>query len=316
MRTKLFIITLLFLIRLVSDAQTLTPSGGNPGGKTRSATVQMVSNVDHDTCINKKFSVVFYVIQDSNNSRTPLSLPNFKSSIIGLLNQYFARICVTFENCSTVVIPDYTFNDWYVTTTDQVVRMSWYTRNVINIYLPTNVKTSYAFEQHSYAHAANVPGAVPTGSDIVVIQTRTVNPHIWQTNDAQVYASHVVHVMGHFFGLPDTFGEIGPPASPPPNPAVFSQEFVMRTNCAGNGDGICDTDADPYPMHFYSPNVLQPPKTHCGYDPAPGLKDGKGNYYTPPLDNFMSVYSCRCRFTQQQYNAMARYIIKYKKHLH
>ncbi len=53
--------------------------------------------------------------------------------------------------------------------------------------------------------------------------------------------------MGHFFGLTHTHGEINPLniVTPPPPNLVFSKEFVDRSNCSVQGDGFCDTEADP-----------------------------------------------------------------------
>jgi hypothetical protein len=110
--------------------------------------------------------------------------------------------------------------------------------------------------------------------------------------------------MGHFFGLPDTFEEITSPGSP-------SGELYERTNCYTNGDGFCDTEADPYP-NGYTPNSPTP----CDYIYGP--IDGQGRYFTPPVDNFMSEarLSCRCRFTQEQYNWMATTILTQRLYLH
>ncbi len=91
-----------------------------------------------------------------------------------------------------------------------------------------------------------------------------------------------IHEMGHLFGLPHTF--------------VGGTELVRRTNCYSAGDGFCDTEADCYPA---GNNVIG----HCDFIPGP--KDANNDFYTPPLDNYMTYFkSCRCRFTQEQYNFM------------
>lgn len=102
-----------------------------------------------------------------------------------------------------------------------------------------------------------------------------------------------IHEMGHLFGLPHTF-EPG--------------EMVRRTNCYTSGDGFCDTEADPHP----DGEVTGAP---CGFQPGP--KDANNDYYTPPLDNYMTYFKpCRCRFTQEQYNFMALTFILSGTHLH
>lgn len=91
-----------------------------------------------------------------------------------------------------------------------------------------------------------------------------------------------IHEMGHFFGLPHTFEAAG--------------ELVRRNGCAISGDGFCDTEADPYPIGKVT-------GAHCDFQPGP--KDANSDYYTPPLDNYMTYFKpCVCRFTQEQYNFM------------
>jgi hypothetical protein len=105
-----------------------------------------------------------------------------------------------------------------------------------------------------------------------------------------------VHEMGHFFGLPHTF-----------EPTVPT-ELVRRTNCYTTGDMFCDTDADPYPI------TGPPPLGPCGFTYGP--TDPAGDYYVPPVDNIMSYWGCRCRFTQEQYNYMAWTYITSLSYLH
>src|SRR3954464_148398 len=52
----------------------------------------------HDTCLNKKLSIVFYVFLDSlGNPNVTAAQTN---SCIAILNKYFKPICITFMNCS------------------------------------------------------------------------------------------------------------------------------------------------------------------------------------------------------------------------
>jgi hypothetical protein len=97
----------------------------------------------------------------------------------------------------------------------------------------------------------------------------------------------IIHQMGHFFGLYDT------------SETLFGTEQVKGANCSGSGDLICDTEADPYPNGILA--------SSC--DLSTG-KDAMGNWYLPPLDNYMSRWesTCTCRFTTAQYN---RIIDKY-----
>lgn len=92
----------------------------------------------------------------------------------------------------------------------------------------------------------------------------------------------LIHQLGHFFGLYHTSG-----------PGLFGIELADGSNCSTAGDLLCDTEADPDGT-FGSNCIHQAPIT----DPA-------GNRYAPPYDNYMSsLSSCRCRFTNEQYQRM------------
>lgn len=139
--------------------------------------------------------------------------------------------------------------------------------------------------------------------DIVVVDNIVLPPnasgyastmgHIVITKGA-VNSTTMIHEMGHLFGLPHTFDG--------------GTELVRRTNCYTDGDGFCDTEADCHPAGV-------DPTAHCDFQPGP--QDANSDYYTPPLDNYMTYFkSCRCRFTQEQYNFMALTFILSGTQLH
>ncbi|MBA3664400.1 MAG: hypothetical protein H0W61_09355 [Bacteroidetes bacterium] len=275
----------------------------------------LASTLKHDTCLNKKFSIVFYLIQDSTYN---LSVPNANvlnniitntiTPFVNLLNATFKRICVSFANCSTVVIPNYPFNKWNQNIVDPVVTANWYTDKTINFYLPSQATSTVPNETDGYTYPVPSTSTTPA-KDVIVVALGS----LLTVNNANFTGSGGLHVVGHFFGLPNTFDEIGPTPTPPPPPGVLNGEFVDRTNCSTNGDGFCDTEADPYPQQF---NSTSPPVFTCWFNKIPGQTDGKSKYYVPPVDNIMSNYGCRCKFTQEQYNRMAYVILKRRLYLH
>jgi hypothetical protein len=260
----------------------------------------MVNSLQHDTCLNKKFSIVFYVVLDSNSSPGAATQANL-NLVITNLNNAFKRICVEFLNCSTVYIPHYPYNQWSKNSIDTIVTSNWYTDKTINFYIPDQVSGTIN-DPNGYAYP---PPLTPTSTprDIIVVEKSS----LVSTNAANFQSHTPIHEMGHFFGLPHTFDEIGTPTLPGPPPGAISNEYFNRTNCYTNGDGFCDTEADPYPLGFNSLPL-------CDY--ISGIKDGNNEYYVPPVDNIMSLYPCRCHFSQEQYNYMAYIILTKRLYLH
>ena len=261
----------------------------------------LVSTLKHDTCLNKKFSIVFYIVLDSMYQ--PGITQAQLNAAINTLNTVFSRICVKFENCSTVYIPKWPYNNWVQIPHEVQITSNWYTTQTINFYLVDGF--SGLPNQGGYTYMPGTPG----NKDLLLMRKAALN------------TTTLLHLMGHFFGLPNTYDEIAPipPAVPGPPPGITSHEWFNRVpaNCYTHGDGFCDTEADPYngtlPQGY---NDSNPPVPPCYYDYGP--QDGQSNYYTPPVDNYMSEYrgTCRCRYTQEQYNFMARVILTQKLYLH
>lgn len=250
-------------------------------------TQNMVSTLRHDVCLNKKFSIAFHVVLDSNSTWGGVSPADLTASI-NSLNTAFKPICVSFENCFVDEIHNYTYNHWYPAATEASIAASYNVENVINIYLVDSI--------------VGFPAGYASGV-IVIEKPYTVG-------------AVTIHEMGHFFGLPHTWDEIGSPdANSTPatsNPNVGSLEWFRRDplNCYNHGDGFCDTEADCYPAD-YDKNSPMP----CKHDQG-GAQDGWGDYYVPPVDNYMTYFKCGCRFTQEQYNFMAQVIVTTKLYLH
>lgn len=284
---------------------------GNVNAQNTNYTVQ------HDTCLNKKFSIVFYLVQDSLNS-LPNNINTYSlSSIISTLNAVFSRICVSFENCKTIIIPNNEYNKWKVTITDSVVISNWYYPNTINIYI------------FSPPPPPDDPFVSPDPASKTAYgslsYTGTVRPRDAIVLHKNSYGIDLLHTIGHYFGLEHTYAEISAPVPTNTYNNGQSIELANGSNSQTTGDGISDTDADPYPNGLEtSPPQSNPPYPQpCGYYYRKGIKDAAGNYYIPPVDNIMSNYLhvlygdiCRCRFTQEQYNRMAYFILTKRMYLH
>jgi len=293
---KLLPFLLLFFICTTKAQTNSKPKSSNKSNSTSTVSQlktisnnqaqNLVNTMQHDTCLHRKFSIVFYVLLDS------LYLPGQASNqniamFMDTLNSRFSRICVQFENCSTVYIPNHSYAEWYRPTTDSIVTSQWYTHRTINIYLVDSIYQNFPFEPEGYTYPPPTNSNAVT-KDVIVLEKW----HLLTLNGLIAF-----HQIGHYFGLVHTHDEINPtlPASPPPPLGVASMEYVDRSNCLIHGDGICDTEADPMNGIF---------------------KDGKGDFYLKPVDNFMSFSSTACRYTQQQYNRMAYVMITARKYLH
>lgn len=285
----------------------------------------LVNKLLHDTCLDKKFSVVFYLVQDTTfNLLNPTSTPVIQqklNSAIAILNNAFSNICVSFEYCKLVVIPDYNYDKWRSNGNGQVAINNYYIENTLGIYLPNEMVAPMPdLPDPSYWYTSLTPTPTAPAINAVVVQADLA----LTLNQVGLRGHNLLHAMGHFFGLPHTNAEINPgtaaTVSPQPptnvNTPIVSREFVNRLNmqnCEEHGDGFCDTEADPYPSVAMTQTFVQA-TWNCAN--TAGLKDGNGDFYLPPCDNLMSHYGLRCRFTQQQYNYMANFIVRNRMHLH
>jgi len=315
-----------------SQVRPVSPNPGVPKStekkyqpaKTQAA---LVNKLLHDTCLDKKFSLIFYLIEDSAGTLiTPQSAPIIQAKLnatVAYLNTAFKNICVSFEFCKMVVIPNYNYNQWKSNGNGQAAINNYYMANTLGIYLP-DAMLSPQPDIPEYTYVYTTP---PVGSNSVVVVNAIViqNDKLFQANETGFIGAPLLHAVGHFFGLPHTFDEINPAGAstvtplPPSNasPPVGTLEYVNRVNmqnCLEHGDGFCDTDADPYPSVATAPTYTSG-MWNCSV--TKGLKDGHGDFYLPPCDNLMSYYSAlRCRFTQQQYNYMAYFIMTRRMYLH
>lgn len=214
MKIKLIFFLLVLFSVLTTKSQTC---GTVPSAKYMQSHMNLMTSGSyqaHDTCLNKKLSIVFHIVLDSTNA--PGVTPADLATCIDTLNSFFKRICITFMNCSTNYIPNFNYNEWRDIEHEPVVFDNYYVDSTINIYLVESIITpanagGYAF--------------MPGGADVIVLQ---------KNNVANLVA---VHEMGHFFGLPHTFEGAG-----------GSAELVDGSNCATTADGFCDTEADCYPQ--------------------------------------------------------------------
>lgn len=222
-------------------------------------------------CLNKKFTIVAHVFRDSlgltlfSETLTKLALEN--------VNDFFAPMCASFEICEfryhdnwqhdVVENPDDEMPE--ITTKYNVERR-------INMYFVFGFTSPY-----NACGLAELGGIGNPTSSYILIRKDCVNTRV------------LAHELGHFFGLKHTFEGSG-------------SELVDGSNCTTEGDGICDTPADPY---VAGEDLVQYVDGSCRF--ISPKQDTAGNYYNPDLGNIMSYYECdTCGFTWGQLNAMAQ----------
>ena len=125
------------------------------------------------------------------------------------------------------------------------------------------------------------------------------NDMVVMKNNCATNGSSLAHELGHFFSLLHTHGA---------DNNNMTTELVNGSNCDTDGDGICDTPADP---RLTSATV----DNSCNYIGTE--TDTNGDVFNPDTNNTMS-YSrkeCRTHFTEQQLARMYAFYMTTKSYL-
>lgn len=222
-------------------------------------------------CLNKKFTVVVHVFKDSLGA-PGLVEADVRQALEGV-NVFFAPICVSFEVC------EFRYHDnWQHdvlenpdTETPQV-KTKYHADYRINFYFVTAFTSD--INACGFADLGGIGDAFNSG---IVFRKDCINTRTF------------AHELGHFFSLLHTFEGNG-------------SELVDGSNCTTEGDGICDTPADPYTEGEPLANYVN---ADCRF--ISPLTDANGDYYNPDLGNIMSYYECdTCGFSWEQLNKMAQ----------
>ncbi|TXC82111.1 T9SS type A sorting domain-containing protein [Luteibaculum oceani] len=229
--------------------------------------------VDFTQKSQRSLPVQHHIIRRSNGTGglDPAEIPNLMNE----LNTYYANANIDFYECSSVnFIDDDTYYD-FQTSQESALASAHEVPNVINIYYANTVMSGSS----SYCGYAYYPG----GPDRILMK-----------NSCALNGSTLIHEVGHFFSLRHTHG--GTP-----------NELVDGSNCATEGDYICDTPADP--------NLSGKVNTACQY--TANEQDANGDTYVPDENNIMSYSrkSCRNVLTTGQYNSVAYSALNQRQNL-
>lgn len=222
-------------------------------------------------CLNRTFTIVAHVLD--NPDLTPSHEEEDILAAVETLNFFFEPICTSFEICEFRRVENYQYdilerpqNEW-----NELINKH-HVDNRINIFFMTEIDNETAgFSAGSINNLTS--GGIALAS-----------------------LGAFVHEMGHFFGLPHTFGENG-------NDDLVTLELVDGSNSETAGDLILDTPADPYDPN--DTTTIYMDSTLCRFI-AP-LVDANGEYYTPHVGNIMTYLACSgCEFTHDQFRQMAQ----------
>ncbi len=201
-----------------------------------------------------------------SDSTSFLTLQNIYDEIDSV-NYFYANANIQFVECGP---PEIIYDDslyYFETVPDHGIMLTQhYTTDVINMYFPYTI-----FKNGSYV-CGYAP--LPASSDYVFI-----------SGTCATNGSTVAHELGHYFGLLHTHGG-------------SANELADGSNCATEGDLICDTPADPT---LSSSNV----STACFYTGT--SVDANNMSYSPDVNNVMSYSrkSCRNQFSAMQYSVIS-----------
>ncbi len=196
---------------------------------------------------------------------------------LSLTNEYFKTIGIQFYIESFQLINDYNYS--FVTYNNNRSEMlaKYAIARRINLFLVDSVNLGN-FKTYGFTYFPDEPD-----SNYIFISKKYLTGNSLAT------------MLGHFMGLLSTHEKAG------------GAELANEINCAGSGDFICDTYADPDLFRM----VIDP----CKYV---GLaRDNAGKFYVPSVSNLMSntLDKCKCGFTQLQYRRMYYYFYKYRQYL-
>jgi len=218
-------------------------------------------------CLNKKFTVIVHFVEDIDGN-TNIEEQTVLDVIEGI-NGYWDEICVSFEVCEFRTIPNYNYDlldgdiEW------PQMNIEYHQANRINIFYVDDIE-GLAVQASGFATLNGIVNL--TGGGIVLKKDSGLGT--------------LSHEMGHYFGLVHTFEGNG-------------SELVNGDNCETEGDGICDTPADPFVPNEDEAEYIR----DCTF--ISNKVDANGEFYRPDVGNIMSYYSCTCGFTTGQYLKMA-----------
>ncbi len=221
-----------------------------------------------------------HVIRSSNGTGG-LSTSNLNKALTDV-NAIFKEAFMEFFLCDGINYIDESKYCHFKKGNEADLKQDYYTPGLINIYFVDDLKSLSGENICGYSN--NIGRA----NDIIIM-----------SNDCATNSSSLAHELGHFFSLLHTHG---------PDNTKITSELVDGSNCDTDGDGICDTPADP---KLSAQNI----NNFCEFTGTD--TDANGHTFTPDTGNLMSYSrkSCRNHFTPQQLARMYAFYQTTKRYL-
>lgn len=230
---------------------------------------------------NVNIPVKVHIVRNSDGSGG-ISAADF-NNILNELNTAYLPMQMSFYLCEDI---NYIDNSDYYTfdkSEENSLASSTELIQVINIYFVNSIENNgdfvggYAYIPHFY---------LPFKSSL--------NRILIANNDANT----LIHEIGHFFSLQHTHGNSN---------TQLTKELVDGSNCSTEGDGFCDTPADP--------NLQNKVNSECSYNAT--TTDANGDLYKPLTNNYMSYSrsSCKNSFTTEQQSAIVETLLNERSYL-
>lgn len=204
--------------------------------------------------------VHIHLLRESNGNSV-LTLQDIQTELDSV-NDYYQNAGLIFIEClAAEMIDEDTMYDYESAYHQSELLTNHFTPNVLNLYFGNTVSLNFT----AVCGYAWFPG----GPDAAFI-----------SGSCATNGSTLAHEIGHYMGLMHTHGG-------------SSDELVDGSNCAFEGDWICDTPADPGLSGLVD--------TACVYTGA--ALDANNQAYQPDVTNIMSYSrkACRTTFTPMQY---------------
>ena len=217
-----------------------------------------------------------------NTGKTSGLNANAVNQALANLNQAFQALGLEFFSCQTPVnVLNSPFAE-YTRIEEAALWREFKTTEVISIFCVESIDFG-AVSGYTYLPGDDHPDAIFIALD-------------------QLNSTTLPHEMGHFFGLYHTHGKS--------NCETLTDELVNDPDCAGTGDEVCDTPADPNLLGVGCNNNFVNPIT-CAYTGM--ARDKNGNLYRPDPSNLMSYANNKCRknFSPGQIERM-RYFLNFR----